>query len=374
MDVCGRNVARCHLCNAGGDSLKACSRCKVVRYCSVACQQADWREHKRACVVKSSPVVEASKVGRCRAGESGTPLWGGSALEHETHGDRIQRLLTLPCVNDQGVRCFSSRVKKAQEFFRLGLASLLRKSWEDTATAWTEAILLEDKAMPKELAGSLLGEGPESCMFGGAIAQLREHIGVNSARLQLALLEAHWFEMQMLLVRELCARANDAQSGEEHQRQWMRLLTDLDDHARKTVEANSTDPEADRRILSRLTLLQAQYGANPPIARPPKECERLAERAVELWTDDVLARSWRGRTEDFLLLLDRGGLLECDASDYGKLCYMFAWKLRGDRARAQEYFDRGQEWERQSGQGALRRVSQEACDARDRLRREFGCG
>ena len=44
----------CRLCGKGnsgdgGKGLLRCSRCQVVRYCSVECQRADWKEHKKVC-------------------------------------------------------------------------------------------------------------------------------------------------------------------------------------------------------------------------------------------------------------------------------------------------------------------------------------
>jgi hypothetical protein len=38
----------CHQCGSP-HSLKNCSSCRSVRYCSVACQQKDWKAHKVDC-------------------------------------------------------------------------------------------------------------------------------------------------------------------------------------------------------------------------------------------------------------------------------------------------------------------------------------
>ncbi|KAI9325627.1 hypothetical protein BDR26DRAFT_878961 [Obelidium mucronatum] len=40
--------ATCHVCFAGG-STKKCSECRVIRYCSEACQKAHWPAHKLMC-------------------------------------------------------------------------------------------------------------------------------------------------------------------------------------------------------------------------------------------------------------------------------------------------------------------------------------
>ena len=39
----------CRACAARDVSLKKCSVCLAVRYCSAACQKADWRRHKGEC-------------------------------------------------------------------------------------------------------------------------------------------------------------------------------------------------------------------------------------------------------------------------------------------------------------------------------------
>ena len=41
-----RTPAKCWRC--GADRVQYCQRCRTT-YCSVACQHADWRNHRRAC-------------------------------------------------------------------------------------------------------------------------------------------------------------------------------------------------------------------------------------------------------------------------------------------------------------------------------------
>jgi hypothetical protein len=41
------HVKTCHVC--GATSTSCCSKCKSTRYCSVACQKADWAAHKKLC-------------------------------------------------------------------------------------------------------------------------------------------------------------------------------------------------------------------------------------------------------------------------------------------------------------------------------------
>jgi hypothetical protein len=47
----GDSCANCFLSEDDMDNvnLKQCSRCKTVKYCSRACQKANWKEHRRVC-------------------------------------------------------------------------------------------------------------------------------------------------------------------------------------------------------------------------------------------------------------------------------------------------------------------------------------
>jgi hypothetical protein len=47
-------TAACGLCGESQGPLSACGRCRSVRYCSPACQKADWRRHKRDCVAREA--------------------------------------------------------------------------------------------------------------------------------------------------------------------------------------------------------------------------------------------------------------------------------------------------------------------------------
>ena len=53
-DLAARRKTGCKGCGKdssddGGKSLLRCARCQAVRYCSVECQRADWKEHRRVC-------------------------------------------------------------------------------------------------------------------------------------------------------------------------------------------------------------------------------------------------------------------------------------------------------------------------------------
>ena len=59
VTVCGA------LCGADARSgpLKVCSACRVIHYCSPACQRADWRRHKGECVGRSKVRAVAAEGG-----------------------------------------------------------------------------------------------------------------------------------------------------------------------------------------------------------------------------------------------------------------------------------------------------------------------
>merc|ERR1712187_1087001 len=75
-------------------------------------------------------------------------------------------------------------------------------------------------------------------------------------------------------------------------------------------------------MLSRLTLVQAHYGANPPISRSAAKWAALAIQAVTLWPENISARIKCGRPEDYEALVGddagRQSLLEADAPTYNE--------------------------------------------------------
>ena len=46
--------SKCRQPPAAGDKLRFCARCKSARYCSVACLQDDWSQHKAVCKDRSA--------------------------------------------------------------------------------------------------------------------------------------------------------------------------------------------------------------------------------------------------------------------------------------------------------------------------------
>ena len=69
--------------------LKACGKCKCVKYCSRDCQVSHWKKHKKACIANAagSPVVadeanktvdkgtERRKAANAKDSDGRTPLW-----------------------------------------------------------------------------------------------------------------------------------------------------------------------------------------------------------------------------------------------------------------------------------------------------------
>ena len=43
------NDMNCAACGKGGDDLKGCTACKLVKYCNASCQRVHWPKHKKEC-------------------------------------------------------------------------------------------------------------------------------------------------------------------------------------------------------------------------------------------------------------------------------------------------------------------------------------
>lgn len=42
-------LRKCYYCHKP-NAMSRCSRCRLTYYCGVACQKADWKEHKKHCI------------------------------------------------------------------------------------------------------------------------------------------------------------------------------------------------------------------------------------------------------------------------------------------------------------------------------------
>ncbi|KAL7539867.1 hypothetical protein ACHAXR_012320 [Thalassiosira sp. AJA248-18] len=52
------DVSQCAACGKGGDGLKACTACKLVKYCNVTCQKAHRPKHKKECKKRASEIFD----------------------------------------------------------------------------------------------------------------------------------------------------------------------------------------------------------------------------------------------------------------------------------------------------------------------------
>ncbi|KAL7527416.1 hypothetical protein ACHAXR_001952 [Thalassiosira sp. AJA248-18] len=52
------DVSQCAACGEGGDNLKTCTACKLVKYCNVTCQKAHRPKHKTVCKKRASELFD----------------------------------------------------------------------------------------------------------------------------------------------------------------------------------------------------------------------------------------------------------------------------------------------------------------------------
>ncbi|KAL7525090.1 hypothetical protein ACHAXR_000857, partial [Thalassiosira sp. AJA248-18] len=58
VDMSTADVSQCAACGKGGDGLKACTACKLVKYCNVTCQKAHRPRHKKECKKRASEIFD----------------------------------------------------------------------------------------------------------------------------------------------------------------------------------------------------------------------------------------------------------------------------------------------------------------------------
>lgn len=58
MISAAHHASQCAACGKDGDGLKACTACKLVRYCNVACQKAHRSLHKKECKRRAAEIFD----------------------------------------------------------------------------------------------------------------------------------------------------------------------------------------------------------------------------------------------------------------------------------------------------------------------------
>ncbi|KAL7533027.1 hypothetical protein ACHAXR_004996 [Thalassiosira sp. AJA248-18] len=56
MSAVDNNMSTCAACGKDGDGLKACTACKLVKYCNVTCQKAHRPNHKKVCKKRAAEI------------------------------------------------------------------------------------------------------------------------------------------------------------------------------------------------------------------------------------------------------------------------------------------------------------------------------
>ena len=52
------NQSNCADCGKNGNDLKACTACKLVKYCDATCQKAHWSKHKKECKKRAAELKD----------------------------------------------------------------------------------------------------------------------------------------------------------------------------------------------------------------------------------------------------------------------------------------------------------------------------
>lgn len=119
-------LAVCLACGKGGAELLRCSRCRSVRFCSVACQRAAWKDHKADCVRwaqdgsgSSSSAAAASAPPKARQEASGRTGAAATASDDWPKASEEARDREVETSEELGARLFEGgRYREALEAFR----------------------------------------------------------------------------------------------------------------------------------------------------------------------------------------------------------------------------------------------------------------
>ncbi|KAL7528791.1 hypothetical protein ACHAXR_002638, partial [Thalassiosira sp. AJA248-18] len=58
MSTAAAELSTCAACGKGGDDLKSCAACKLVKYCNVTCQKAHRPKHKKECKKRAAEIFD----------------------------------------------------------------------------------------------------------------------------------------------------------------------------------------------------------------------------------------------------------------------------------------------------------------------------
>ncbi|KAL7526153.1 hypothetical protein ACHAXR_001346, partial [Thalassiosira sp. AJA248-18] len=58
MSAVDNIISTCAACGKGGDALKACAACKLVKYCNATCQKAHRPNHKKECKKRTAEIFD----------------------------------------------------------------------------------------------------------------------------------------------------------------------------------------------------------------------------------------------------------------------------------------------------------------------------
>jgi len=73
--------SRCAQCSKQAAEFKRCTRCKQVSYCGVACQNADWKRHKKTCALPVQDVAAKVDAANASGDWRGVLKWKGRMEE-----------------------------------------------------------------------------------------------------------------------------------------------------------------------------------------------------------------------------------------------------------------------------------------------------
>lgn len=58
MNTTDNNTSNCAACGKGGDGLKTCNGCKLVKYCNATCQKVHRLQHKKECKKRAAELKD----------------------------------------------------------------------------------------------------------------------------------------------------------------------------------------------------------------------------------------------------------------------------------------------------------------------------